>query len=144
MIRISEQVDRETKLVTKSLVRVDIILTHTDHSDIRIVKLLLSRCERLPLNRAAGRVVLRIDIDHEPLAFEVIKPDGLAVLVLEIEIYEALTFLKSHVSSPVFDLVKALYQPDSICTLCSSCDRSSRCKSNSAVRRPYRARTRCR
>src|SRR5689334_25205958 len=109
MIWISEQVDRETELVTKSLVRVDIILTHTDHSDIGIVKLLLSRCERLPLNRAAGRVVLRPDVDHEPLAFEVIKPDRLAVMVLEIEIYAALTILKSHVSSIVLDLVNAVY-----------------------------------
>src|SRR5215475_13861350 len=103
MIRIREQVDCETKLITKSLVRVDVIFTHTHHSDIRIIKLLLSRCERLSLNRAAGRVVLWIDVNHEPLAFEVIKPDGRAVLVLEIKIYEALSFLKSHVSSPVFD-----------------------------------------
>src|ERR1041385_3343371 len=98
MIRIREQVDSETKLVTKSLVRVDVIFAHTDDGDVCVIKLLLSRRERLPLDRAAGRVVFWIHVDHEPLAFEVIKPDGFAVLVLEIKIYEALSFLKSHVS----------------------------------------------
>src|SRR6185369_2983342 len=92
------------------------------------------RRERLPLNRAAGRVVFRIDVHDEPLTFEVIERDGLAVLVFEIEIYEAFTFLKSHDSPPLL-FVRALCQPDLICTWWRSCDRSVRYKPNSAARR---------
>ena len=54
------------------------------------------RTQAARLFRAAGRVVLRINVNDEPLAFEVVKLNGFAVLVLEFEIYEAFTFFKCH------------------------------------------------
>ena len=92
MIRIGKQIDRETKLVAEALVRLDVVFTYSDDGDVRIIKVLLGRSKRFALNRAARRVVLRIDVNDEPFAFEVIQLNGLAVLVLEVEIYEALAF----------------------------------------------------
>jgi hypothetical protein len=88
--RIGEQIDREPKLLAEALVRRDVVFTHSNDRNIRVVEILFACGERLALDRAARRVVFRIDVDDQPLAFEVVERDCLAVLVLESEIDEAL------------------------------------------------------
>src|ERR1043166_7908487 len=100
MIRISKQIDREGKLIREVLVRRDVVFTTADDRDVGFVKLLLAGRERIALDGAAGLVVFRKDVQQEPLAFEVVKADGLAVLVLKFEIDEALTFCYCHICSP--------------------------------------------
>src|SRR6185369_16013211 len=138
VIRIREQIDREAKLVAEIFVRLNIVFTHTDDRDVCVVKVLLGCRKRLALNRAAGRVVFWIDVNNEPLAFEVVERDCLAILVLQIEIYETFSFLQSHDCPPV----SMLSQTDSICTSCWSCDRSFRCRPSLAVPRQYLKKTR--
>ena len=53
MVRISKQIDRKRKLVTKVLVRVDLVFADADNSDIRVVKLLK--------NPTPYRFVYRVD-----------------------------------------------------------------------------------
>src|SRR5690349_630630 len=98
MSRIRQQVDSKTKLHTKTLVRRYIVSTDADDRNVRVVEVLLACRERLALARAARRVVFRINIDHQPLALEVVERDGLVVLVLQSEIDEAFAFFYSHES----------------------------------------------
>src|SRR6266404_4260553 len=68
---IGKQVDREAELVAETLMRIHIILAHTDYADSRGVEIGLRRSERFSLNGASGRVVFRIEIHHQPFAGEV-------------------------------------------------------------------------
>ena len=106
VIRIGKQIDRETKLVAETLVRLTSSSLTPTTAMFASSKSCLRGSERLSLDRAAGRVVLWIDVDDEPFAFEVIELNGLAVLVLEVEIYEALAFFQSHVLFPCCLILK--------------------------------------
>src|ERR1035441_9727175 len=80
-VGVGEQVDSEGELVGEISVRGDIVGADTNNFNLGGVEIGLGSRKRLSLDRAAGRVVLRIEVDHEPLTGEIGELGGLAVLL---------------------------------------------------------------
>src|SRR6266496_1034544 len=96
MVRIGQQIDRERELVTKILVRIDIIFADADNRDIRFVKFLFGRRERLALNRTTGRIVFWVDVNDQPLAYKVTGCNHLSVLIQQTEFRKLLSNFCCH------------------------------------------------
>src|SRR5262245_14857914 len=91
---VGQQRHRERELVAEALVRLHVVGGEAHHHRTDLVEGRLGGGEALALQRAARRVVLRVGVDHQPLALEVGQADGGAFLVGEGEDGERLAGLQ--------------------------------------------------
>jgi hypothetical protein len=71
--------------------RDDVVLADAHHADGGVVEIRPGSRKGLALNRAAGRVVLRIEVHNQPLAGEVAELHVLAILIREGELWKRLS-----------------------------------------------------
>jgi len=92
-VGVGQQFNCEGEFGAEVFVRGGIVGADAHKLDACRVKVGLAGREGFALDGAAGRVVLRIEVDHEPVAGEIGKLGGLAVLVGQREIGEGISGL---------------------------------------------------
>src|SRR5690606_4167639 len=76
LVRIGDQVEREAVLRLELLVRSDAVAGHAEHGDAEPLELAVQVAEPLALQRAARRVVLRVEVQHVRRAEQLLARHG--------------------------------------------------------------------
>src|ERR1019366_7772378 len=82
---IAEEAKSDSDLLLESAVALHRVLRDAHHLATELLQARGGLREALRLTRAAGRVVLRVEIEDEPLAREVLGGDPLVGVTLEVE-----------------------------------------------------------
>src|SRR5439155_17571780 len=92
VVRIGEQREREVVLLLELGVRALVVGRDAEHNGARALELAVRVADAARLRRAAGGVVLGIEIENDRLAAEIREPDPLATVAREIEVRRWLPF----------------------------------------------------
>src|SRR3954449_7180883 len=92
VLGVGQQRERQLVLRLELLVRGDGVGADAEHLRARALELAPGVADAAGLARAAGRVVLGIEVEDDRLAAQLGEPDGLAAVGLELEVRSRLAF----------------------------------------------------
>lgn len=96
LIGIGDQRVGKTEFRDELLMRLFVVNRNSDHPNVLCLVFVVRVTERARFLRSARRIVLRIEPQDHPLAFQVGKPDGVAVLVFRGKIRCLIAFFQHN------------------------------------------------